>query len=173
MRDIIKDGLNRFEEVFGFRSDHFNPPGGREHPVLHKTLKENGVKYIDTEMIKNEHQGRGKYKKEYNYTGKKNRYGQFFLVRNVVFEPNDDRGVNWVDFSLNQVEAAFRWKRPAIISSHRVNFGGKIDPNNRKKGLDDLKDLLTKIVKKWPDVEFMAANELGKLIESTTVSSPR
>lgn len=167
LHEIIKDGLNRFEEVFGYRSDHFNPPGGREHPVLHKTLKENGVKYIDTEMIKKEHQGKGKYKKEYNYTGKKNRYGQIFLVRNVVFEPNDDRGVNWVEFSLKQVEAAFRWNRPAIISSHRVNFGGKIDPENRKKGLGDLKNLLSKIVGKWPDVEFMAANELGKLIETS------
>lgn len=164
LEEIVIDGLNRFEEVFGYRSDHFNPPGGREHPVLHKTLHDHGVKYIDTAMIKNEHQGMGKYKKVYNYTGKKNLYGQLYLVRNVVFEPIHERRINWVDFSFKQVEAAFRWRRPAIISSHRVNFCGHIDPENRETGIKALKSLLSRIIATWPDVEFMAANELGDLI---------
>ena len=86
------------------------------------------------------------------------------LVRNVVFEPTDDRGFNWVDYSLKQVETAFYWGKPANISSHRVNFCGHIDPKNRAKGLGDLKQLLKKIVQKWPEVEFMSADELGDLI---------
>ena len=119
-------------------------------------------------MIKNEHQGKGKYKKEYNYTGKTNKHGQKILVRNIVFEPTDERGFDWVDYSMKQVEAAFRWRRPAIISSHRVNFCGHIDPENRKEGIGKLKNLLAAITERWPDVEFMAANELGKLIEKTS-----
>ena len=87
-----------------------------------------------------------------------------YQVRNVVFEPTHNRGIDWVNYSLRQVEIAFRWNRPAIISSHRVNFCGHIDPNNRKKGISALKELLHKIVQKWPDVEFMSANELGDLI---------
>jgi hypothetical protein len=166
-QEVIEDGLNRFEEVFEYRSEHFNPPGGREHAVLHKTLKEHGVKYIDTAMIKNEHQGDGRYKKVFNYTGKKNQDGQIIIVRNVVFEPTDDRGVQWVDFTMKQIEAAFRWRRPAFISSHRVNFGGHIDPENRKVGISKLKELLAAIVKKWPEVEFMAANEVGDLINAS------
>lgn len=162
--DMIRDGLNRFEEVYGYRADHFNPPGGREHPVIHKTLKECGVNYIDTPFIKTEHQGSGRYRKVFNYTGKKNRQGQIFLVRNVVFEPTENRGVDWVSFAMKQIEAAFRWKRPAIISSHRVNFCGHIDEENRKEGLRALRELLKKITNRWPDVEFMAANELGDLI---------
>ncbi|MFP3325553.1 polysaccharide deacetylase family protein, partial [Planococcus sp. SIMBA_160] len=58
-KEIIEDGLEAFEKVYGYRSDHFNPPGGREHPVIHKALKENGVKYIDTPLLKQEHQGNG------------------------------------------------------------------------------------------------------------------
>ncbi len=163
-KEVIRDGLNAFEKVYGYRSNHFNPPGGREHPVIHSTLKECGVKYIDTPFIKNEHQGKGRYKKVFNYTGKQNSEGQTYLVRNVVFEPTEDRGVKWVDYTLQQIEAAFGWNRPAIISSHRVNFCGHIDTENRREGIETLEELLQKIVKRWPDVEFMAANELGDLI---------
>lgn len=161
---IIEEGLNTFEQVYGYRSVHFNPPGGREHPVIHQALLDNGVKYLDTPFVKNEHQGNGKYKKVFNYTGKKNHLGMTYLVRNVVFEPTEDRGFHWVNFTMKQIEAAFRWHRPAIISSHRVNFCGHIDPDNRKIGIAALKELLSKVVKRWPDVEFMAANELGDLI---------
>lgn len=163
-QEVIRDGLKRFEDVYGYRSNHFNPPGGREHPVIHGVLKENGVKYIDTPLFKHEHLGRGKYRKVFNYTGKKNQLGQTYLVRNVVFEPTDDRGVDWVTYALKQIEAAFRWNRPAIISSHRVNFCGHIDEENRKKGVSSLKELLHEIVQRWPEVEFMAANELGDLV---------
>jgi hypothetical protein len=162
--EVIRDGLDAFETVYGYRSDHFNPPGGREHPFIHKVLKEKGVRYIDTPLIKNEHQGKGRYKKVFNYTGKRNSRGQTFLVRNVVFEPTENRGIDWVAYTMKQIEAAFRWNRPAIISSHRVNFCGHIDENNRKEGLRALRELLQKITQKWPEVEFMAANELGDLI---------
>ena len=69
-------------------------------------------------------------------------------------------------FTMKQIETAFRWNKPAIISSHRVNFCGHIDPKNREKGLDSLKQLLQEIVKKWPDVEFMAADELASCVKN-------
>ncbi len=165
---IIREGLNAFETVYGYRSDHFNPPGGREHPVIHKALKENGVTYIDTPLLKREHQGNGKYKKVPNYTGKRNDLNQTYLVRNVVFEPTEDRQIDWVAYALQQIETAFRWNRPAIISSHRVNFCGHIDEKNREKGLSALRSLLQKVTERWPEVEFMAANELGKTIASNS-----
>ena len=164
--NIINDGLDKFHKVFGYQSVHFNPPGGKEHAIIHKTLKNKGIKYIDVPLIKNEHQGKGKYKKVINFTGKINKHGMIYQVRNVVFEPTDNRGFNWVDYSFKQIETAFFWKRPAIISSHRVNFCGHIDPQNRKIGIDALKELLQRIVKKWPEVEFMSADKLGDLISS-------
>jgi hypothetical protein len=67
---------------------------------------------------------------------------------------------------MKQIETAFRWNKPAIISSHRVNYCGHIDPNNREIGLSALKNLLDQIVNKWPDVEFMAADELLENLEN-------
>jgi hypothetical protein len=162
--EIIEDGLNAFEKVYGFRSTHFNPPGGRENSVIYNWLQKSGIKYLDTPLIKEEHQGKESYKKVFNYTGKKNDLGMIYQVRNVVFEPTDDRGFDWVDYAFKQVETAFFWNKPAIISSHRVNFCGHIDERNRDKGINALKALLKKIVKKWPEVEFMASNELGDLM---------
>jgi len=162
---IIQDGLNAFEKVYGYRSTHFNPPGGREHPVIHRFLQKNGIKYSDTPWVKKEHQGRGKYKTVINYTGKRNHLGMIYEVRNVVFEPANERGIDWINFSMQQIETAFRWKRPAIISSHRVNYCGHIDESNRRKGIDGLKKLLQSIVRKWPDAEFMSADKVGALME--------
>jgi hypothetical protein len=65
---------------------------------------------------------------------------------------------------MKQIDTAFRWNKPAIISSHRVNFCGHIDPKNREKGLETLKKLLQEIVVKWPNVEFMSADTLGELV---------
>ncbi|MDR3668328.1 MAG: hypothetical protein P4L35_15910 [Ignavibacteriaceae bacterium] len=168
LMEIIKDGLKVFEKVFGFRANNFNAPGACSHHCLEQTLKDGGIQYIDTPIIKNEHQGNGKFKKIYNALGKKNEYDQIYLIRNCVFEPGADRSRDWVDYCLKQIETSFRWNKPANISSHRVNFSGHIEPANREKGLNILGRLLKEIIKKWPDVEFMTSNELGDLIASTS-----
>jgi hypothetical protein len=163
---IIKDGLEAFEKVFGYRSLYFNAPAGNEHEIIYKYLGDNGVRYVDVPLIKKEHQGQGKYKSSFNYIGKRHSKDILFLVRNVVFEPSDDNTIDWVNLAFNQIDRAFRWNKPAIISSHRVNFCGHIDPQNRKVGLDALEQLLKKIVQKWPEVEFMSADRLGNIIAS-------
>ncbi|HMK07118.1 MAG TPA: hypothetical protein VK476_06290 [Flavobacterium sp.] len=162
---IIEDGLDCFEKVYGYKSNYFTPPVYSIHDSIFKTLKENGIKYIDLGLVRKAHLGLNKFKSEFNYIGKKTKDGLTTIVRNVVFEPTEDRGMDWVAFTMKQIEAAFRWNKPAIISSHRVNFCGHIDPMNREKGLSALKKLLEEITKKWPEVEFMAADELAELIQ--------
>lgn len=162
--EVIRTGLDAFEKVFGYRAVCCCPPAGQEHSIIHQYLKAGGVEYIDTSLIQSEHQGRGKYRTHVNYTGKKSVRGMTCCVRNVVFEPAGYRGLDWVNYSLAQIAAAFRWHKPAIVSSHRVNFCGHISPENRKQGLDALRRLLNAIVTRWPDVEFMSAGELGARI---------
>jgi len=85
-------------------------------------------------------------------------------VRNVVFEPTSPSKPDWINHTLKQIENAFNWKHPAIISSHRANFSGYMDPENRKIGLSALKELLAKITRRWPDVEFLSSAQLYELI---------
>lgn len=157
---VIAQGLSDFEKVYGYRATVFNAPGGREHAVIHKYLKAGGIKFIETPWIKSEHQGLGKYRRKINYSGQLNQLNMVYSVRNVVFEPTYERGVDWVNYTFKQIETAFRWNKPAIISSHRVNFCGMLDEKNRAKGLHSLKILLSKIVNKHPDVMFVGLGEL-------------
>lgn len=168
--EILLDGLDQFKNVFGYNASNFMAPTSKIHESLLPGLKKYGINYIDMNLIHSQHQGFGTYKKAYNFTGKDLNSDQICIVRNVVFEPTDDRGFDWVNYSLKQIEAAFRWHRPAIISSHRVNFCGHIDPQNRVIGIKALKKLLKKVVEKWPDIEFMSANELGDLISNSKKS---
>ena len=71
-----------------------------------------------------------------------------------------------MDITLRQIAAAFRWKKPAIISTHRVNFVGGINKQNREAGLKELHSLLKTIVKRWPDVEFMSTVNMLKELKN-------
>ena len=65
---------------------------------------------------------------------------------------------------MKEIEIAFRWNKPAVISSHRVNYIGYLHPENRERSLKQLSELLSRMLKKWPDIEFMTSSELGDLI---------
>lgn len=159
---LLGEGLLAFEKVFGYKASNFNAPGACEHEVLEKTMAAYGISYIDSVVLKNEHQGNGFYKNKLRYVGKTNQYNQRYLIRNCVFEPTQAKEA--IASCLKEIETAFFWKKPVNISSHRVNFTGVIDEKNRAVGIKSLEKLLKVIVMRWPDVEFMAANELGDLM---------
>tara|TARA_B100001059_G_C17800471_1_gene565854 strand:+ start:168 stop:1289 length:1122 start_codon:yes stop_codon:yes gene_type:complete len=165
-KEILTSGLELFEEIFGRKASHFNAPGAHEHHFLESTMFEKGINFIDTDFIKREHQGNGVYSNKLTFNGNKNKLGQIYFVRNCVFEPLLDLNKDYVDSCLKEIEIAFRYNKPANISSHRVNFSGEIDSNVRLRGLSELKRLLLSIVKKWPEVEFMCTNELGFLMKN-------
>ena len=162
-KEIIYSGVQLFKEVFGYAPVYFNAPAGHEHNIIYNYLSDVGIKYVDVPIAKKEHQGQGKYKNRFFYTGKKDKKNILYIVRNVVFEPTSGSR-DWVNFALQQIDVAFKWKRPAIISSHRVNYCGYASAANRKVGIDQLRRLLKEIKSRWPDVEFMSADELGDQI---------
>jgi hypothetical protein len=90
--------------------------------------------------------------------------GMMHLVRNAFFEPTINGAQNAVADCLNRIEFAFMLRKPAIIGTHRLNFIGSLDEKNRKDNLILFKTLLQKILKKWPDVEFISSDELANLI---------
>jgi hypothetical protein len=98
-----------------------------------------------------------------HYLGEKNNWTQYYLIRNCGFEPSVDN----TDFNktLNEISNAFFWKKPAIISTHRINFIGELVENNRTKNLNALETLIKKILIKWPDVEFITSDNLGNKIK--------
>lgn len=160
LKQILVDGLECFNKVFGYRPTHFMPPMANIHSSNYDILKKSGIEVIDIGMIQKQHQGDNNYKTSFNYSGKKTEQGPILLVRNCVFEPTEVG----IEFSirncLSQIKNAFAFNKPAIISSHRVNFCGHIDQKNRQAGIKALTELLKQIVKQWPDVEFMSSQQL-------------
>jgi hypothetical protein len=164
LHQVTLEAGKLFKEICGYEPKHFIASNSPEPRELEKTLNEIGVKYLTRYKLQRYPLGDGKFETQFNWLGKRNNLGQIYLTRNASFEPSDFHSENAVDQCLQDIAIAFRWNKPAIISSHRVNYVGYIDQSNREKGLKQLEALIKKIVKCWPEVEFMTSVELGDLI---------
>lgn len=162
----IQEGLNLFEKLFGYKSLTFIAPCYTWSSELNQTLKDSGVNALQGNWFQFkpiegiEH----KFKKKFHYTGQRNRLGQLYLVRNTAFEPSNNPYFDWVNNALNRANIIFRWGKPLIISSHRLNYIGFIDNKNRDNNLPLLKIMLDQLLKKWPDIEFMSSDQLAHLM---------
>lgn len=165
-REIIQGGLQLFKKVFGFDSITFAPPGLKLHKSLDEFVRSLGLKSIDKPFYGRQPAGNGRTRRSFNVLSgpRKRRIGK--IVRTLSFEPCSGVKSDPVGQALRGIEAAFRWRKPAIISSHRVNYGGHIDPSNRDRGLSQLGDLLERITRTWPDVRFVSIDELVDIMAS-------
>jgi hypothetical protein len=167
LEEILKDGLNQFERLFGYRAKLFVAPNGEFSNKLEKCLALNGIKYISQAKIQREPLGHGKTRKVFHYLGMRNKWDQIYFTRNCFFEPGSLLKTDWVDSCLNEIESAFRWNKPAIISTHRVNYIGSLNRVNRENSLKQLEKLLSGIKNRWPNVEFLSSDQLGALISES------
>jgi hypothetical protein len=167
MEMLIREGLDTFEKLWGFKAVYFVPTNGPFNNSLTKVLYDKKIRYLLAERHQKEPLGNGIYKTHFHYLGQQNKYKQLYLTRNVFFEPSNKQDYlreQPVEKCLLSIERAFRWGKPATISSHRVNYIGFIEEENRANSLRLLEDLLERIIKRWPEVEFMTSVELGDLI---------
>lgn len=159
---IVRDGMNLFRDTFGFNSKSFIAPCYRWDPKLDEFLSSEGIELIQGIKFQKVPLGgnRKKYKSIRRYFAQENEYGMKYNIRNVFFEPVNNPNEDFSDKAMARINAAFLMRRPAVISTHRLNYIGFIDQSNRDNGLTQLKKLLQKIVKKWPDVHFISSDEL-------------
>lgn len=162
IKKITQEGLNLFEKYFGYRSESFIAANYVWPKELEPFLKENGVNYIQSQrghiapVI-----DKGGKKIYRHYFGQKNKAGQRYLLRNVLFEPYLNQDKDWIDSTLSEIQNAFFWKKPAIISTHRINYVSNMSVKHRDASLKKLNQLLSAIIKMWPDVQFMSSDQLG------------
>lgn len=160
---IVRDGLDLFEKLMGYRARFFVPPNGPINNSVEQTAAACGIAFMSASKVQHEALGLGKTRRRLHYLGQRNIYGQRYITRNCFFEPSQP-GRNWVESCLNEISIAFRWHKPAVISSHRVNFVGGLQEENRRNGLEQLELLLQNILRRWPETEFMTSEELGDLM---------
>lgn len=161
---VLTEAQGWFEEFWGIRSKTFISPCYTWHPALEEHLAMIGITCIQGSRVQRV-PGDPRETKPSNvrrFTGQVNKYGQRSLVRNVSLEPSLwTGGAGCVESALSEVSRAFRFRAPAIVSSHRLNYIGGLDQKNRERGLRTLAHFLSEVLRKWPDVEFLSSDELG------------
>lgn len=166
---IIGDALRMFKDIFGYESLSFTPTTYTWSPKIEPCLVQHGVRYIqstfqqkvpvgDDEGVKVLYRG---------FQGTRTKAGLIRLFRNCFFEPSTKPNYDWYSDCMNRVEIAFKHGKAANICAHRLNFIGSIDSTNTDRTLPEFKRLLQEIVKRWPDVEFVASDQLGDIISNS------
>lgn len=166
LTQLIREGLDAFQGAFGRSAKCYTPPAHEFSPDLVDILNDSNLQAIDLPLIQHYKTRNARTKKRLNWTGRRFVKALTTQVRNVIFEPGGSSSAT--EQALRQIDVAFRCRKPAIVSSHRVNFCGHIDPANRDRGLRELQKLLKEIVRRWPSVEFMGADDLQAAMSGVT-----
>jgi hypothetical protein len=161
---IIAEGLQIFEDHFGYSSKSFIAPCYNWDSQLELFLSDKGIEWI--QGIRTQLQPTGVFD---NYETIKHSFGQSanglrYNIRNCFFEPSMLPQKDWVNSCLAQIQSAFLFSKPVVICAHRINFVGFINEKNGQRGLNDLNELLKSITKKWPDVRFITTDQLSKYL---------
>lgn len=165
-KEMLSDGLKLFEKLFDFKSKTYIATNFIWHPEVESQLYDSGIVALqggNSHIIPGGHYPNQLIR---NKLGERNGWNQTYLIRNVVFEPSESHQKDWVYNCLSEIEIAFRWHKPAIITAHRVNFIGFIDESNRTRNLQLLSRFLSTMLSKWPDIEFMSSDKLAEIIRA-------
>ena len=171
--EILEEAHKIFIETFGFKSESFVASCFVWEDSLEESLKKQGIRSIQSASWQYKPHGKdGEYKlkRTLRYTGQKGNYGHIYSARNCAYEPayNQDAQA-CVESCLTSIKRSFDVKKPAIITSHRLNYISAINPQNRENNLCGLKDLLNKTLSEFPDVEFVSSPELFTIMESDSI----
>ncbi len=162
---MVAEGVRLFEEQFGFRSLSTIAPNCAWTGETEDVWARHGVRYIQGGYEQLVISAAGTVSRAH-YLGERSKCDGWYLVRNCTFEPSKNAREDYWRNCLAGIARAFRFKIPAIVTSHRVNYIGSIVERNRRRGLEQLRRLLEQVRVKWPDVHFLSSAELGFMIEN-------
>lgn len=159
--DIVKEGLQMFEQLWGFKSKTFVAPCFCWNVDVERVLANNNVELIQTARFK-----KAAYKSptRYYFSGEKNMFNQTYSIRNCTFEPATAANESDVCRLIKQVEKIFGQHRIAVFSTHRINYASGLFEQNRKNTLSLLDGFLKELLKEYPDVEFLSSDRLLEIL---------
>jgi hypothetical protein len=163
-KQSIIQGLELFEQQFGFKSKTFIANNYIWANELNDVLMNHGIKHLQTmkyQLLPNEENIKRKMIRR--SFGSKNHLGQTYAPRNCTFEPTESKHDHL--YTLKQINSSFFYKKPAIITTHRINFVGGLDKRKRDQNLLELDSLLKNIIKRWPEVIFLSSDQLHNYIQ--------
>ncbi len=163
-RSFLEEGMAEFQRVFGHGSGTFIPNNFILPQNLMPLCRELGVRALQgigsvVAPVAERSPGR---KPDRRWSGYKYSESMAHLVRNCIFEPFESKVPDTeVDRCLKEMAIAFSWRRPAIISTHRANYIGRLDQAHADGNLKRLELLLSEITRRWPDAVFIDSASLA------------
>jgi len=161
--EVVRDSIRLYEEQFDCCPVSTVAPNYCWTDRVERVWVECGIRYVQgtlCQVCPTEHG----FVERPHYLGERSVTGCLYLVRNCTFEPAIELD-KCLRRCLNEVALAFHFHQPALISTHRMNYVGSIDPTHRSRSLELLAQLLSGILGRWPDVWFISTRELGAMIE--------
>ena len=163
IRQSIIEGLELFKKEFGFNSKTTIAPCYVWNDKIEDIFRFQKVQHFQSSYVQQYNSiDQQKHIRRSMFMGKTNKQNQTYGIRNVLFEPALNSNINWVDKAMESIEIAFFWGKPAVIGSHRINYVAGLSEENRTNSLFQLDELLTKVIKKWPDIQFINSEELSR-----------
>jgi len=159
--ESLSVGLNAFEKIFGYKSRSFITNNYILSESSFRTLVNCGVKVLQGMKYQKLPRTVGQSKRKLirrRFGDVDQESGLMFGVRNCSFEPTELKDT--VASTLHQIKIAFLMNKPAVISTHRVNFSSRMSNSNRDKNLTDFEELIRRIIEIWPDVTFSTNADL-------------
>ena len=158
IQESFLEGVLSFKEIFGFQPKSFIPNNYIFPADLMPFLKANGVELVQGMKYLLSPNNISDAVVRMRRRNGLDAFGVYQTVRNCSFEPTE-LGSSANDV-MSQIEMAFMFRKPAIISSHRINYVSGMSIDNRDRNLRELKSLLDSIVKRWPSVEFHYSDDV-------------
>lgn len=159
-----EEGLKEFKNLFGIESKSFCPSQSVYGDHIFPVLKDNGVLSIQAgqQLLPKDMM----LEKINHKWGDKTSNGLIFWRRNCTFEPYKSKSFDHVDECLKHVEIAFRWGKPAVINSHRINYTSRLRSELRDRTYTDLNEMFRIMLKRWPDIEFVNSAQLAEIMHA-------
>jgi hypothetical protein len=161
--ELVTESTKLFRRLFDHDSLSTMAPCSFWTDETEEAWKSLGIRYIQTEGYRLV----GRYKeKQFRQDpkvirfGSRNRIGQMFLARNVMYEPVLGKSLN---ASWKDVVRAFRQALPVIISTHRNNF---TDDQITEEAFQGLGVLMSRIEENRPRIRYLSSPELGEYLEN-------
>lgn len=169
----MQEGIDWFESLFGFKPKTFIPTNYIWSDAYNPYLKQQGivgVQGMKYQLLPKEKPTHPRAKSR-RWNGQL-RDGLVQTVRNAAFEPAfyaKTQRKQELERCLSQISHAFLWHQPAVISTHRLNFSGQLDPEHRDLNLSLLDDLLRQMLRRWPEIQFINSEQLTHLYLTKSV----
>lgn len=162
---IVQQASSRFEQIFNHPTLSTVAPCYLWDDNVEGAWADHSINYIQTAGYRcPSRNAEGHYLQDIKLIrpGDRNRRGQIYLVRNVMYEPAD--GKNSPESAFNEALAAYHQALPITISTHRYNFTrSKEQFETSVTGLDRLLD---RIKKQLPGTRNLSSSELGDAMKN-------